>query len=137
MSFYFYFYFYFYFSYVRAIILTSCFVNYRVPDAPWDPDAQPEWRVTLGVDPDAGNGDDDAGDDADDGSVQSVNAKMVAAGLARLERWVRKDPAAKVLVNAETRARRDRVGMWEYGDVDSDDEEEERPKAPGAWGRRR
>ena len=81
--------------------------------------------------------DDDAGDDADDGSVQSVNAKMVSAGLARLERWVRKDPAAKVLVNAETRARRDRVGMWEYGDVDSDDEEEERPKAPGAWGRRR
>ena len=117
--------------------MTSCFVSYRVPDAPWDPDAQPEWRVTLGVDPDAGNGDDDAGDDADDGSVQSVNAKMVSAGLARLERWVRKDPAAKVLVNAETRARRDRVGMWEYGDVDSDDEEEERPKAPGAWGRRR
>ena len=135
MSFYFYFYFYFYFSYARAIRLTSCFVN-RVPDAPWDPDAQPEWRVTLGVDPDAG-ADDDAGDDADDGSVQSVNAKMVSAGLARLERWVRKDPAAKVLVNAETRARRDRVGMWEYGDVDSDDEEEERPKAPGAWGRRR
>ena len=45
--------------------------------------------------------------------------------------------SAKNLLDAMERARRERRGMWEYGDVDSDDEEEERPKAPGAWGRRR
>ena len=62
---------------------------------------------------------------------------MVAAGLARVDRRSARDPVAAHLVDAQERARRERRGMWEYGDVDSDDDEEERPKAPGAWGRRR
>ncbi|ACO66294.1 predicted protein [Micromonas commoda] len=89
----------------------------RAPDAPWDPDASPEWHGAE--------------------SDQSVNAAMVAAGLARVDRRSAKDPSATHLLDAQERARRERRGMWEYGDVDSDDDEEERPKAPGAWGRRR
>jgi staphylococcal nuclease domain-containing protein 1 len=39
-------------------------------------------------------------------------------------------------VEAQEVARKARLGIWEYGDVDSDDDEPA-PKAPGAWGRRR
>lgn len=119
----------------------------RAPDSPWDPDAAPEWHVTLGGDfGDEPGGADMEGADregadmegADPGAEgESVNAAMVAAGLARVDRRSAKDPSAKNLLDAMERARRERRGMWEYGDVDSDDEEEERPKAPGAWGRRR
>ena len=111
----------------------------RAPDAPWDPDASPEWHVTLGGD--FGTGADGGAEGADGAegaeSDQSVNAAMVAAGLARVDRRSAKDPSATHLLDAQERARRERRGMWEYGDVDSDDDEEERPKAPGAWGRRR
>ena len=106
--------------------------RFAAPDAPWDPDASPEWHVTLGGD--LGTARDGVAEGADD---ESVNAAMVAAGLARVDRRSARDPVAAHLVDAQERARRERRGMWEYGDVDSDDDEEERPKAPGAWGRRR
>ena len=77
------------------------------------------------------------GADREGAEGESVNAAMVAAGLARVDRRSARDPVAAHLVDAQERARRERRGMWEYGDVDSDDDEEERPKAPGAWGRRR
>jgi len=54
--------------------------------------------------------------------------------LARVEKRVTNLPLAEAM---ET-ARHARAGMWEYGDVDSDDDEPEGGGAkPGAWGRRR
>jgi staphylococcal nuclease domain-containing protein 1 len=112
--------------------------------------------VTLGVDPledekgssgttskaDGLDGDDEV-DTADATaespvSVVSVNETLVAEGLCRADG--RKDVAPpelrERLAAAQERARVDRAGMWEYGDVDSDDEEPTLAK-PGAWGRRR
>ena len=111
------------------------------PSAPWDHDASPEWHVTLGgvsAEPsDALEKDDDASDDGDsDDREPSVNEQMCAEGFARLEKWATRKSAAKGLAEAQEQARKARLGMWEYGDVDSDDDEPA-PKAPGAWGRRR
>jgi staphylococcal nuclease domain-containing protein 1 len=72
--------------------------------------------------------------------VVSVNETLVAEGLCRADG--RKDGGSappelrERLAAAQERARVDRAGMWEYGDVDSDDEEPTLAK-PGAWGRRR
>lgn len=65
-----------------------------------------------------------------------MNQQMVAEGFARVEKRAAKKPAAKALLEAQETARKARLGIWEYGDVDSD-EDEPAPKAPGAWGRRR
>ena len=66
--------------------------------------------------------------------VASVNEILVSEGLARVEKRVTNLPLAEAM---ET-ARHARAGMWEYGDVDSDDDEPEGGGAkPGAWGRRR
>ena len=103
----------------------------RAPDAPWDPDASPEWHVSLGGDL-GGTARDGVAEGADD---ESVNAAMVAAGLARVDRRSAKDPVARIF-DAQERARRERRGMWEYGDVDSDDDEEESPRRRARGGRR-
>jgi staphylococcal nuclease domain-containing protein 1 len=71
-------------------------------------------------------------------SVVSVNETLVAEGLCRADRQklVSSSAFAKRLFAAQERARADRAGMWEYGDVDSDDDDTSVAK-PGAWGRRR
>jgi len=121
----------------------------RGPTAkPWEPDAAPEWHVTLGyyaekksadkadaADADGAGGADDEEDTAD-AAEASVNENMLAEGLARLEKWAAKKPAARLLVEAQEEARAARRNLWEYGDVDSDDDEPA-IKAPGAWGRRK
>ena len=120
------------------------------PDA-WEHDATPEWHVTLGVNPSSqpaggenskdggdgdGGGDDDKSKKDGDEAEPSVNEQMVAEGLARVEKWAARKPAAAALLEVQETARKQRLGIWEYGDVDSDDDEPA-PKAPGAWGRRR
>jgi staphylococcal nuclease domain-containing protein 1 len=120
------------------------------PAKPWDAEAEAEWLVTLGVGEHAAAADDapaavgakGPGPDGATGeslpSVVSVNETLVAEGLCRADG--RKDVAPpelrERLAAAQERARVDRAGMWEYGDVDSDDEEPTLAK-PGAWGRRR
>jgi staphylococcal nuclease domain-containing protein 1 len=129
---------------------------FAAPAKPWDDDAAPELLVTLGVDPledeksssgttskaDGLDGDDEV-DTADATaespvSVVSVNETLVAEGLCRADRQklVSSSAFAKRLFAAQERARADRAGMWEYGDVDSDDDDTSVAK-PGAWGRRR
>lgn len=68
----------------------------------------------------------------------SINATMLQDGLARLEkrrRWEPKDrqQALDELDKFQTEARDKRLGMWEYGDIQSDDEESGPPvrKAAG------
>ena len=46
------------------------------------------------------------------------------------------DAVLDAMLAAQERARADRAGMWEYGDVDSDDDEPSVVKQ-SAWGRRR
>ncbi|KAL3512036.1 hypothetical protein ACH5RR_024753 [Cinchona calisaya] len=58
----------------------------------------------------------------------SINATMLQEGLARLEkrrRWEPKDKqqALDELEKYQTEARDKRRGMWEYGDIQSDDED--------------
>ena len=68
------------------------------------------------------------------GSRNGSPTFLVSEGLARVEKRVTNLPLAEAM---ET-ARHARAGMWEYGDVDSDDDEPEGGGAkPGAWGRRR
>uniref|UniRef100_A0ACD6A4E4 Uncharacterized protein n=1 Tax=Avena sativa TaxID=4498 RepID=A0ACD6A4E4_AVESA len=62
----------------------------------------------------------------------SINAAMLEEGLARLERSKRWDTmerktALKNLEEFQEKAKKERVGLWVYGDVDSDEEEQ----APG------
>ncbi|KAI3684387.1 hypothetical protein L6452_33610 [Arctium lappa] len=64
----------------------------------------------------------------DDESGNSVNAIMLKEGVARLEkrrRWEAKEKqeAMDELGKYESEAHRERLGMWEYGDIQSDDEE--------------
>lgn len=51
---------------------------------------------------------------------------MLRAGFARVDRRAasrRVDRAVlDAMLDAQERARRDRAGMWEYGDVDSDND---------------
>ncbi|CAA3023629.1 staphylococcal nuclease domain-containing 1-like [Olea europaea subsp. europaea] len=68
----------------------------------------------------------------------SINATMLQDGLARLEkrrRWESKDRQLGMdeLEKFQTGARDKRLGMWEYGDIESDDEESAPPlrKAAG------
>jgi len=58
-------------------------------------------------------------------STESVAAKILRAGFARVDkRATRRAPKdyLQSLFEAQDSARRARAGMWEYGDVDSDDE---------------
>ena len=66
-----------------------------------------------------------------------MNETLVAEGLCRADgRSAGDSELRERLMAAQESARADRAGMWEYGDVDSDDEEPSVAK-PGAWGRRR
>ncbi|KAI3463513.1 hypothetical protein Pfo_020176 [Paulownia fortunei] len=70
----------------------------------------------------------------------SINATMLQEGLARLEkrrRWEPKDrqQALDELEKFQTEAREKRLGMWEYGDIASDDEDMA-PPARKAAGKR-
>ncbi|KAG8388177.1 hypothetical protein BUALT_Bualt02G0098700 [Buddleja alternifolia] len=71
---------------------------------------------------------------------KSINAIMLQEGLARLEkrrRWEPKDRqvALDELEKYQTEAREQRLGMWEYGDIASDDEDAG-PPARKAAGKR-
>ncbi|KAL0425189.1 UNVERIFIED_CONTAM: Ribonuclease TUDOR 1 [Sesamum radiatum] len=70
----------------------------------------------------------------------SINATMLQDGLARLEkrrRWEPKDrqQALDELEKFQAEARQKRLGMWEYGDIASDDEDSA-PPARKAAGKR-
>ncbi|XP_011082808.1 ribonuclease TUDOR 1 [Sesamum indicum] len=70
----------------------------------------------------------------------SINATMLQDGLARLEkrrRWEPKDrqQALDELEKFQAEARQKRLGMWEYGDIASDDEDVA-PPARKAAGKR-
>ncbi|XP_019188827.1 PREDICTED: ribonuclease TUDOR 1 isoform X1 [Ipomoea nil] len=68
----------------------------------------------------------------------SINAMLLKDGVARLEkrrRWIPKE-SLEELEKAEKEAREKRRGMWEYGDVDSDDEVSAAPPARKAAGKR-
>jgi len=70
---------------------------------------------------------------ADAESKEDVGLGLVREGLARLERrkhWGGLAEAVEGMKEAQERARKDRTGIWQYGDVDSDDED-----APRGWGR--
>ncbi|KAK8325340.1 hypothetical protein V6Z12_A11G046000 [Gossypium hirsutum] len=59
----------------------------------------------------------------------SINAAMLQEGLARLEkrkRWESKDRKSVIdnLENFQKEAKTGRRGIWQYGDVDSDDDED-------------
>ncbi|CAI9767251.1 unnamed protein product [Fraxinus pennsylvanica] len=67
----------------------------------------------------------------------SINATMLQDGLARLEkrkRWEPKDRqlAMDELEKFQTEARDKRLGMWEYGDIESDDEDSAPPQRKAA-----
>ncbi|GAU25452.1 hypothetical protein TSUD_71060 [Trifolium subterraneum] len=66
----------------------------------------------------------------------SVNAAMLQEGLARLEKRNRRDRRERQLAldNLETfqeEARTSRRGMWQYGDIQSDDEDTAPARKPG------
>nr|GFD03154.1 staphylococcal nuclease domain-containing protein 1-like [Tanacetum cinerariifolium] len=66
---------------------------------------------------------------------------MTQAGVARLEKRRRWEPKDKQLVLDElekfqAEARTNRLGMWEYGDIQSDDEENPLPSAKKTAGKR-
>uniref|UniRef100_A0A7C9CGD0 Ribonuclease n=2 Tax=Opuntia streptacantha TaxID=393608 RepID=A0A7C9CGD0_OPUST len=70
----------------------------------------------------------------------SINAAMLKAGLARLEkrnRWDTKERKSAIdnLEEFQEEAKRSRSGMWEYGDIQSDDEDSA-PPARKAAGKR-
>ncbi|CAN1242042.1 Ribonuclease TUDOR 1 [Linum perenne] len=72
----------------------------------------------------------------------SVNAALVQEGLARIEKKRKWDPrdrqvALDNLEKFQDEARSGRRGMWVYGDVQSDDEDEGAPQARKAGGGRR
>jgi len=81
-----------------------------------------------------------------DASGDSVNEKLVSAGLARAEKKPLKRFAtlAAALQKKEEEAKASRSGMWRYGDIDEDDAKEfgfQRPPpqpapAKGAWGKK-
>ncbi|XP_010546113.1 PREDICTED: staphylococcal nuclease domain-containing protein 1-like [Tarenaya hassleriana] len=70
----------------------------------------------------------------------SVNAAMLQEGLARMEkrkRWEPKDKLAALdsLEKFQEEARTSRTGIWQYGDIQSDDEDSAPVRKPGG-GRR-
>ncbi|XP_071731814.1 ribonuclease TUDOR 2-like [Rutidosis leptorrhynchoides] len=71
----------------------------------------------------------------------SVNATMLKGGLARLEkrkRWEAKEKQQILdeLEKIQSEARTARLGMWEYGDIESDDEENPLPGKKTGAGKR-
>nr|GEX15747.1 ribonuclease TUDOR 1-like [Tanacetum cinerariifolium] len=77
----------------------------------------------------------------DEKADTSINAIMLKAGVARLEKRRRWEPKDKQLVLDElekfqAEARTNRLGMWEYGDIQSDDEENPLPSAKKTAGKR-
>ncbi|KAL6562823.1 Translin-1 [Orobanche hederae] len=71
----------------------------------------------------------------------SINAIMLQEGLARLEKRHRFEPKDRQLAFDElekyqTEAREKRVGMWEYGDIASDEDDSGPPARRGAAGKR-
>ncbi|KAL4584654.1 hypothetical protein LXL04_009260 [Taraxacum kok-saghyz] len=67
----------------------------------------------------------------------SINASMLEGGLARMEKRRRWEPkerqvALDELDKYQTEARTKRLGMWEYGDIESDDDESPLPGAKKA-----
>nr|XP_016496518.1 PREDICTED: staphylococcal nuclease domain-containing protein 1-like [Nicotiana tabacum] len=67
----------------------------------------------------------------------SINATLLKEGLARMEkrrRWEPKDKqqALDELEKYQTEARQKRLAMWEYGDVESDDEDSAIPAKKAA-----
>ncbi|KAL7152664.1 hypothetical protein ABFS83_04G113800 [Erythranthe nasuta] len=71
----------------------------------------------------------------------SINAILIQEGLARLEkrrRWEPKDKqqALDELTEVEEAAKKARLGMWEYGDIASDDEDNGPPARKPAAGKR-
>ncbi|XP_010491343.1 PREDICTED: staphylococcal nuclease domain-containing protein 1 [Camelina sativa] len=70
----------------------------------------------------------------------SVNAAMLQEGIARMEkrkRWEPKDKLAALdaLEKFQEEARKSRIGIWQYGDIESD-EEDTGPARKPAGGRR-
>lgn len=80
---------------------------------PWEADATPAFSLTLFP-------------TAEASPESSIALDVLRAGFARVDRRAasrRVDRAVlDAMLDAQERARRDRAGMWEYGDVDSDDE---------------
>ena len=80
---------------------------------PWEIDAQPAFSLTLFP-------------DANARAAESVALDLLRAGFARVHRRAaarRLDrDVLDAMVDAQESARRARVGQWEYGDVDSDDD---------------
>ncbi|MTV29251.1 thermonuclease family protein [Nitriliruptoraceae bacterium ZYF776] len=77
----------------------------------------------------------------DEESDTSINSMMLKGGLARLEkrrRWEPKDRqiALDELEKYQAEARTARLGMWEYGDIQSDDEENPLPAKKTGAGKR-
>ncbi|XP_019167393.1 PREDICTED: ribonuclease TUDOR 1-like [Ipomoea nil] len=73
---------------------------------------------------------------ADPETNVSINSIMLKEGLARQEkRWIPKH-ILEELEKSQTEAREKRRGMWEYGDVESDDEESAPPLRKAAAGKR-
>ncbi|KAK6928617.1 Tudor domain [Dillenia turbinata] len=71
----------------------------------------------------------------------SINSAMLGEGLARLERRKRWDTKERqsALDNLESfqqKAKTERLGIWQYGDVQSDDEETSLPVRKAGGGRR-
>ncbi|CAG7896036.1 unnamed protein product [Brassica rapa] len=66
----------------------------------------------------------------------SVNAAMLQEGIARMEkrkRWEHKDKKAGLdaLEKYQEEARKSRTGIWQYGDIQSDDEDSVPVRKPG------
>ncbi|KAF2577386.1 hypothetical protein F2Q68_00000205 [Brassica cretica] len=71
----------------------------------------------------------------------SVNAAMLQGGIARMEkrrRFEHKDKKAALdaLEKFQEEARKSRTGIWQYGDVESDDEDVAPARKPAGGGRR-
>ncbi|KAL0905168.1 hypothetical protein M5K25_027353 [Dendrobium thyrsiflorum] len=71
----------------------------------------------------------------------SVNAAMLQEGLGRLERrrrWDKKERQAALdnLEEFQAKAKRERLKIWQYGDIQSDEDEDSAPAARKAGGRR-
>lgn len=77
----------------------------------------------------------------DEKADTSINANMLKAGVARLEKRRRWEPKDKQVVLDElekyqAEARTKRYGMWEYGDIQSDEEDNPLPSAKKTAGKR-
>merc|ERR550525_2033639 len=64
----------------------------------------------------------------------SINDKMLREGVLRVHegRNMREEPEyQKHLTELQFKAKEDHVGLWQFGDLGSDDEEDDRPKGKG------